>query len=201
MSPPSSPSAALSASAPPCVVVPSGEPALPDQWFEQEVKPHEPALRAYLHRKYPGLSDVDDVVQESFVKVFKSWQKGTLTSAKGFLFAAASNLTVDLFRRRKFTSPVPVSELPHLSVLEDNANVVESVCSQDELSLVAEAIAALPERCGQVVALRVLRGWECRDIGAELGITEATVRVHLASGMKHCTQFLRSRKNSTEEKA
>ena len=92
------------------------------RWFAEEVKPHEGALRAFLQRKYPTLADVDDVVQETFLKTFLAWEKGRLTSARGFLFTVAGNVTVSLFRRRKYISGTPVSELPELSVVEEDAN-------------------------------------------------------------------------------
>lgn len=153
----------------------------------------EPALRAYLQRRYPTMVDVDDVVQESFLKTFLAWQKGRLTSVRGFLFTVAGNITISVFRRRKFLAPMPVSALPPLSVVEDGVNVVESVCSQEELAFMAEAIAAMPARCRQVAVLRLLRGWECRTIAHELAISEQTVRVQLARAMKKCAQYLRDR--------
>lgn len=163
------------------------------RWFAEEVKLHESALRAYLHRRYPGMGEVDDVVQESFLKTFLAWQKGRLTSVRGFLFTVAGNVSVSFFRKRKFISPTPVSELPALSVVEDDSNVVETVCSQEELDLVATAIADLPERCRQVAVLRILHGRDCRAIADELGISEQTVRVQLARAMKKCSQFFQER--------
>ena len=194
MSPPHSNPSAISASAPPCVVTSeTADQSSLDHWFASEVKPHEPALRAFLHRKYPSLSDVDDVVQESFLKTFLAWQKGRLTSAKGFLFTAASNVTISLFRKRKFIDGTAVNEMAELRVLEDDADVRKSACTSDELALISEAIVLLPERCRQVVVLRVLRGFEYHEIAAELQMSEATVRVQLARGIKKCTEFLREK--------
>ncbi|MBI2498457.1 MAG: sigma-70 family RNA polymerase sigma factor [Opitutae bacterium] len=161
-----------------------------DFWFENEIKPHEPALRAYLHRKFPSFSDVDDVVQESFLKAFVAWQRGRLTSAKGFLFTVAGNMVVSLFRKRKFMADAPVNGSPPLHVLADDADVLETVCSHDELALISEAIASLPSRCQQVLVLRLLQGRDCRDIAGRLGIAEQTVRVLLARGMKKCVKLL-----------
>ena len=164
-----------------------------NSWFAEEVRPHEPALRAYLLRRYPTLSDVDDVVQESFLKTFLAWQKGRLTSARGFLFTVAGNISVSLFRKQKYISPLPVSELPPLGVVEGDADVVEAVCSQEELALIAEAIAALPDRCRQVAVLRLMSGQECSAIAHQLAISEQTVRVQLSRAMKKCTQYFRDR--------
>ena len=37
-------------------------------WFDKEVKANEPALRAYLQQKVPKDVDVDDVVQEAYLR-------------------------------------------------------------------------------------------------------------------------------------
>lgn len=163
------------------------------RWFAEEVQPHEPALRAYLRHKYPALPDVDDVVQESFAKVFAALKAGRLTSAKGLLFHVARNSVVSFFRKRKFISPYVVSDSEELSVLECEADVAETVCSNDELELISEAIATLPGRCREVLMLRLMHGLEYGDIALQLGISESTVRVQITRGMKKCTAFLRER--------
>ena len=42
------------------------------RWFAEEVRPHEPALRAWLRRQYPNLADMDDVVQESYLQLLRA---------------------------------------------------------------------------------------------------------------------------------
>lgn len=163
------------------------------RWFSEELQPHEPALRAYLRRKFPALEDVDDFVQESFLKTYLAHKEGRLTSVRGFLFHVARNSVVSFFRNQKFISSVPVSELVPPCQLKADADVVESVCSKDELELITAAMADLPERCRQIVMLRVLRGMSSADVARELGVAEATVRVQLARGMKRCSEFLLGR--------
>jgi len=171
-----------------------------EHWFEHEVRLLEPALRAFLNRRFPTLVDQDDVVQESFLKTFLAWQRGRLTSVRGFLFTVAGNATISLFRRQKYLVALPVNELSAGRVIEDDVNVVENVCSREELALIATAIADLPERCRQVAVLRLLRGCDCGDIARELGISEQTVRVQLSRAMKKCTHYFRERGLSKEGK-
>ncbi|HRE82682.1 MAG TPA: sigma factor, partial [Opitutaceae bacterium] len=71
------------------------------RWFIEEVQPHEPRLRAYLRRNFPQLHDVDDVVQESYLKICRARIEGRLNSARGFLFTTARNLALDVFRRSR----------------------------------------------------------------------------------------------------
>jgi RNA polymerase sigma-70 factor (ECF subfamily) len=139
------------------------------------------------------LADVDDFVQDSFLKTLRAHKEGRLTSTRGFLFHVARNAVVSFFRKQKFISPIPVNDLGLLCVLEGDADVVESVCSKDELELITAAIADLPDRCRQVVMLRVLRGLSSEEAARQLGLSAATVRVQMSRGMKRCSQFLRER--------
>jgi RNA polymerase sigma factor (sigma-70 family) len=194
-SPASLPLPSLSGVPPAAVSPPPSEHvpvASPDEsrWFTEELQPHESALRGFLQRRYPALSDVDDVIQVSFLKTFRAWRAGKLTSVKGFLFTVAVNATLSLFRRRKFISTAPVNETATLRVLEDDADVIETVCSRDEMVAVAEAVARLPDRCRRIVTLRLLQGVDYPAIAQRLGISEETVRVQVARGMKKVSQFL-----------
>jgi DNA-directed RNA polymerase specialized sigma24 family protein len=40
------------------------------RWLSAEVDPHRGALRAYVQRAFPGVRDVDDVVQDSLLRIW-----------------------------------------------------------------------------------------------------------------------------------
>jgi RNA polymerase sigma factor (sigma-70 family) len=164
-----------------------------DRWFEEELQPLEPSLRAFLQHRYPNLADTDDVVQESFLKVLFARQMGKLTSVKGLLFTVARNSAVSIFRKGRRISAIPVNEMADASVLQDETNLVETVCRRDELDMVIEAIARLPGRCREIVALRLVLGLSDGAIADKLGISEQTVRVQMARGVRKCAERLRKR--------
>ena len=163
------------------------------RWFAEEVQPHEASLRAYLRRQFPALFDVDDVVQESFIQIELAQRSDKIVSVRGFLFTVARNIAVSLHRKRKFIARTAVNELPSSCVLDENADVVAAVCRRDEFDLIAEAIGTLPARCREIVALRLICGTENRVIAQKLGLSEQTVRVQVARGLKKCVKFLSKR--------
>src|SRR5438876_12279709 len=59
------------------------------RWFAAEVHAHERSLRAYLRGAFPSVRDVDDVVQESYVRVWKARLAHPIQSARSFLFQVA----------------------------------------------------------------------------------------------------------------
>lgn len=162
------------------------------RWFAEEVQPHEPILRAYLRRKFPTLTDIDDVVQESYLKIVRAKINGRLHSARGFLFTAASNVAHDFFRRRRNNLHESIVEDAHLNVLEEKPGVAETVSRTQELDLLAHAIESLPLRCRQVLKLRKIYGLSHKEIAAQLGISERTVNVQLGHGVRRCSEYLQA---------
>lgn len=163
------------------------------RWFAEEVYPHEPQLRAFLHRQFPTLRDTDDLVQESYLKIIRARRSGRIKSVKSYLFGIARNTALSLFRRKRVTQEISVGDFDALSVIEDDVNVVTSVSVRQELALVVEAIDRLPDRCREVVILWALEGLSREEVAARLGISEHTVRAQLAKGMKRCVGFMRER--------
>jgi RNA polymerase sigma factor (sigma-70 family) len=166
-------------------------PSKLSQWFATEVKPCEPALRAYLLKRFPSLPDHDDLVQEAYTRLVRARESGRLTYAKAFLFTVARNVAIDLFRRRRTAMHEPLSELTELPALEEPAGVGETLDRQQRLELLVEAVATLPERCRQVMMLRHLDGLAYKQIAERLGISPETVKVHMIKGVRDCTAFFR----------
>ena len=168
--------------------------ALDDQnrWFSEEVQPHEPALRAYLRHRFPLMHDVDDIVQESFVQVLRR-DRGKIASIRSYLFTVAHHTVLRVFRKRKVFSDVPVNELPDWRLVENAPDAAEAAHYRLQEELLAEAIAALPRRCREVLQLRLGHGRSHAEIAAELGLSEATVRVQVARGLQRCVRFFRNR--------
>lgn len=170
-------------------------PQNPEQarWFATELEPHEAALRMYLLGKFPTLPDVEDVIQESLVRVLRAHERGAVESARALLFATARNLALDLLRRQRVVSFEPMTENDESFVFSSATNVAESVSKNEEFDLLRQAIQSLPERCQQVVTLRMAYGLSQREIAQRLGITENTVERQMGKGIRRCTEFFARR--------
>ena len=161
-------------------------------WFDTEVRPCEPALRAYLQKRFPALSDHDDLVQEAYVRLLCARREGRLTSAKAFLFTVTRNLAIDMFRRRRRTAThEPISDVINQPALEEPIDFVAASEHQRRLDVLLEAVVSLPERCRMVMMLRHLDGLSYKEIADRLGISANTVRVHMVKGVKDCTVYFR----------
>ena len=146
-------------------------------------------LRAWLRRRFEAGAEIDDIVQEAYVRVLQVQAAGTLVSPKAFLFATARNLLLDRLRRHENSRTESLGEIDALNVLDERDGIPETVARNQELVLLTEAIRSLPARCRQILTLRKLYGLSQREIAAQLGISESTVSNQITIGIEKCTDF------------
>ena len=163
------------------------------RWFAEEVQPCEPPLRSYLRKSLPCAADVDDTVQDCYVRLIRAKEDGKVRSTKPLLFAIARNAVHDFFTRRARVDFVPIADNDSLPVLDDRIGLVESICHEQELSFLTEAINSLPDRCREVMLLRKIKGMSQREIAELLGISEHTVETQIVRGARRCADYLRAK--------
>ncbi len=155
------------------------------RWFSAEVHAHESSLRAYLRSRFPAEPDLDDVVQESFLRIWRLRAVQPVRYAKSLLFKIARHIVVDS-ARRKIVSPIdPVTDFATTSVSTDARHGPdEAACAGEETALLLAAIDSLPSRCREILILRKLRSVPQKAIAAQLGISEQTVQVQVGRGVR-----------------
>jgi len=161
------------------------------RWFAEEVQPHEAALRAWLGGRFPGVHDVDDVVQESYARLLRARETGSIACPRAFLFVTARNLALNHLRHQRHERPEGAAEVDVAGVLDDRAAIPDSVAGAEDLRLLIEAIAVLPERCRQIVTLRKIYGLSQKEVAARLRISEHTVESQGSIGLHKCIAYFR----------
>jgi DNA-directed RNA polymerase specialized sigma24 family protein len=91
------------------------------------VLPHEPQLRFYLQRAFPAVRDVDDVVQESYFRIWRKHGAKPTSCARAFLFRIARNFAIDLLRedRRAPAADLGISGVE--TAVDDGADTLEQI--------------------------------------------------------------------------
>ena len=161
--------------------------------FAEHVQRHESALRAYLLSRYSTVPDHDDLVQESYLRLLRAQWRLRLATAKAFLFATASNLAIDQFRRSSVARHVPLDAVDDLPAGETFPDAAERLDRRQRQEVLAEAVANLPPRCCEVVLLRYRDGLPCKEIARRLGVSTETVKSHLRKGVGDCIDFFHRR--------
>jgi RNA polymerase sigma factor (sigma-70 family) len=155
-----------------------------DQWFADEILPHEGVLVRYLTRVWPNTSEVLDLRQDIYVRVYES-ARGTLpTSPKAFLFTTARNLMTDRVRHSRVVFIDSTQDCDDLNVLIDEISPERRLSARQELRKLARAFDSLSEKCRNVIWLRRVEGFSQRETAQRLGIDEGAVESQLGRGVR-----------------
>jgi len=154
---------------------------------------HDGQLKAYLRIRFPDERDVEDVVQDSYVRIWKARAVTPIRSVKAFLFRVARNVALDRHRRDRVGVPAEVGSLSIQNVIDETADIAESLGILEKERLLADALATLPSRAHEVVILCKLNELTHGEAARHLGISERTVDEHLRRGMKRLGAELRKR--------
>lgn len=138
----------------------------------------------YLARAWRNASELTDLRQEIYVRVYESAREGLPTHPKAILFTSARNLIIDRTRRLHVVSIESLEEFHHLDEFVDEISPERTLSARQEFSLLSQAFNSLSEKCKTVVWLRRVEGLSQRDTATRLGINECAVESQLARGLR-----------------
>lgn len=173
--------------------------------YERLVGKYQEPLRRHVGRMVRGSSEIDDLVQEAFVKAFGSL--GSYSPDYAFstwLYRIATNHTIDFLRKRKlptFSIDKPIQsrdgefqmEVPDTTYRPDRAIVADQ-----RNEILREAIAALPEKYHRVIVMRHQEEMSYEDIATELELPLGTVKAHIFRARGLLNRYLRDRRGDLE---
>jgi RNA polymerase sigma-70 factor (ECF subfamily) len=155
---------------------------------------NEKGLRKYVSRLCARPQDVDDLLQETFLKGFASELKVDITHPKAFLFKVATNLAL-MDRRKKKAKPAEFLEDFGGSdiVLDESQIAADSwIDGRRKLALFAKAVAHLTPQCRRAFLLRRIEGLQYKQIADRMNISVSAVEKHVANGLLKCNAYLRA---------
>lgn len=161
-----------------------------EDWFEADLKPHEPMMRAWLRARLFSHEDVDDIIQETFMRVLTTKTKEEIEYPKAFLFSMIRNISYSRLRRKYASKQVYLADMEGQEFPDEHPSVEESLVQNEKMELLSRAIQSLPKRCRQVVTLRKIYGMSNIDIARNLGISINTVETQGGIGIKKLRVFL-----------
>lgn len=160
-----------------------------DLWFGREVLPLEAALMQYLQHNWRNKSDITDLRQEIYVRVYEAAQKKIPDRPKQFLFATARNLLIDRVRQEHVIPIEAAADLEALEIAADAPGPERILSARDDLRRLQAALDRLPMRAREAVILGRIEGLSRREIAARMGIGEGTVAQYLARGIRELVEY------------
>ncbi len=160
--------------------------------FEREAMPHVDALHRTALRMTKNEGDADDLVQETYFKAWRFWDKFQEGSnCRAWLFKIMTNIFINNYRAKAWTpQTVDLEDVDddflfgQLSALGPSENPEETFFNKVFDDDVKKAIEELPEDFRLVVVLSFLEGFSYQEIADIVDLNIGTVKSRLHRGRK-----------------
>ena len=180
--------------------MPSGVPVIAD-WFMREVLPLEPILMQFLQRNWRNQSDIVDLRQEVYARIWSAARKELPQHTKRFVLATARNLIINKLRDEHVVPIEVIADVDALGAAMDAPGIDQAVIARDELRRLQDALDQLPPRCREAVVLAHVEGLAGHEIAERMNISRPTVSVHLAQGLRALTNIMYGEDIAREKKS
>lgn len=159
-------------------------------WVGSNVVPHESDLRARLRRMSAAEDEIDDIIQEAYLRIARLPGVRHIQSGRAYFFTTAKSVVLERIRRDRIVRIGSLTEIDALALEDDGPTPEQAVSARQELERVRRLIAALPERCREIFDLRRIQGVPQRDVAERLGVPEHTVEAQTMRGLKLILQAI-----------
>ena len=148
-----------------------------------------PRLKSFMMRKSASAELAEDLVQEAMIAVWTksaSYEpsKGAVTT---WVFTIARNLRIDRFRR---DGHMPMTELGDYDEPSDAPEGEELLGRKQEDSLVAQALANIPQEQREILLLSFVEDMPQSEIATKLAIPLGTVKSRMRLAYGHLRRLL-----------
>lgn len=145
--------------------------------LEAVMAQHETLLLRYAARIVRDSAAAEDVVQNVFIKLFRSWNGAASPTAnlRGWLYRATHNEAVDHVRREVRLRLLHERQADEPAATTAAPLPVHALEERDRLALVLKHLGRLDPPEQQVLLLRLQEGLSYRDIAEITGRTEGNV--------------------------
>lgn len=147
-------------------------------------------LTRFAYRYFKTPQEIEDVVQEAFVKVIEAQDRREIAHPKAYMYQTVKNLSLKRLDTSDYRLTDSVGELLPDSVLIETATLEEQFESKRRFELFCRAVRQLPIKCQRVYILRRVYGYSQKEIAAKMGITLKTVEAHLTKAIVRCTDYM-----------
>lgn len=147
---------------------------------------HANALFKHASFRVSDRERAEDLVQETFVKVWLYTEKGkVIDEFRPFLYRTLNNLIIDEYRRKKHESLEEVLDEEWKEGREESLIYDELDALADHLdgAVLLEEVKRMPETYRTVFIMRFVDGLEPKEIAEATGETTNIVSVHIHRGL------------------
>lgn len=152
--------------------------------FRELVRMHQAAVQAYLGRYVRNVDLVEDLAQETFLKVYRNLgaYRGE-SPLRVWIFGIARNEALMYLRqersRRNRQTPGVLAFIENCMIERLDSEDSSPILQERRLSALEECVGRLPRHSASLIEDHYIRGYDGRRIARAAGRSEGSIRVAL----------------------
>jgi RNA polymerase sigma-70 factor (ECF subfamily) len=143
----------------------------------------DPNLRRFFARRGVPRDDLDDMVQEVYLRLARQPGLQDVRSAEAFVIAIAGNLLRDDYRRRGRRGPTVSLDAARLESLPDGHDPQRSVECSQHIAAAGSVLGALRPATRRVFLGHRLAGHSYAELSRELGVSVSMIEKHMIAAL------------------
>lgn len=151
--------------------------------YNQVVKTHSNNLYRFILKMLKNKDCANDIVQDAFIKLWQNLKDVDFNKAKAWLFTTARNQTLNQLKRDK-----RIDSMSHHTFNEPYSSNTDFELKE----LIDKSLDQLPEIQKSIILLRDLEGYDYKEIGEILNLSESQVKVYLFRGRQKIKEILKN---------
>src|SRR5258708_1762969 len=148
-----------------------------------------PLIR-YFGKRIREAYDVDDLVQEVFIRLVRQAAIESVQQIDSYVFQTAANVIRDRARRHAARHHREHDELSESDLPTNELSPERVLLGTEQLERAIAALEELSESTRQVFVLRRYEGMRYEEIAAHLGMSVSGVRFHMEKAKAHLARRL-----------
>lgn len=146
------------------------------------VENYADSIYRFVAKNLRDLHRAEDIVQDTFAKMWTRYETVTFTKAKSYLYTAAYHTMLDVIKKDK--------RMTLKEEIETDSHTFNQYSDISEI--MNEAIKRLPESQRSAIMLRDYEGYSYKEIEEITGLKESQVKVYIYRARKYLKQYLGS---------
>jgi len=151
------------------------------QEYNKSVKLYSDAVYGFLVKQLSNEVEAEDIVQNTFEKLWKNRLEVPLEKAKSYLFTVAYRNMIDFTRRQKLRREAPIQGSSTTTPFQDNFEIQE---------ILEKGLEQLGELQRSLILLRDYEGYSYDEIAELTELSLSQVKVYLYRGRKKLQLYI-----------
>lgn len=173
--------------------------------IEDAIRRDEKLLIRWLTKKLGDADAARDVAQSVFMRVWAFAETARVDNPRALIFKAAGNLALNEIKRRNrfYRRHVTPSEFAEDDALHNVASSGPSpekhASLREDVTLILNAIHALPERPRQAFMMNRFDGLSYREIAKSMGVSESSIEKYMIEALKKLRSVMNAERTKGEK--